>query len=472
MAECCGSSSDTKGGDLYRSPPPPVPVSKAPGYPRREFIVGFACDFINPPRELRTECPICLYILREPYQATCCGTIYCRLCIERVHTDKKPCPACRNVDFDVFVDRGLRNALYGFKVRCTNKEQGCEWIGELRHLDEHLNLNPQPEHRFFGCEFAEETCILCKQPYPRGMLEEHEMKKCLQRPYTCEYCNNYTGTCEDVVGKHWNECPFRAVPCANECGVCPLRKDFDYHLNYECELRVHISESSSQMVPLSEVHKYIEAAVKTKVSSLIADYFKKTPPGETSKEVQFLRAETQALRSELETMKIREAEDHDTINMLKTHLSIVPVVFTLDDYEKRLIQLDVGWTSPGFYTHPRGYRMCLLVDVGGGGPTRGSCLSVFLNFTKGEYDSQLNWPFRGTVSIQILNQRDEGSLYEEVIKYHATTPIATSGRVLEEGRTSRPWGKVNFISHEKLNSDEFVLNDTLKFRVSNVALEM
>ena len=44
-----------------------------------EHESGFECQFVEePPRSLQSECPICLQILRDPYQTTCCGYAFCK----------------------------------------------------------------------------------------------------------------------------------------------------------------------------------------------------------------------------------------------------------------------------------------------------------------------------------------------------------------------------------------------------------
>ena len=120
-------------------------------------LVGFECEFVEAPVDyLQSECPICLHILREPYQVTCCGKSFCRRCIERVKGSNKPCPCCNKGDFNDFPNLGLQQPLYGFKVYCINKGEGCEWRGELGKLNNHLNLNPQDRNKELeGCEFAE-----------------------------------------------------------------------------------------------------------------------------------------------------------------------------------------------------------------------------------------------------------------------------------------------------------------------------
>ena len=51
---------------------------------------------------VQSECPICLLVLREPYQATCCGKSFCKKCIHRVKANLKPCPTCKDDNFKLF----------------------------------------------------------------------------------------------------------------------------------------------------------------------------------------------------------------------------------------------------------------------------------------------------------------------------------------------------------------------------------
>lgn len=459
----------------------PQPVSTASQRPVLEFPVGFTCTFIDAPKELRTECPICLYILREPHQATCCGSIYCKLCIERVRKDCKPCPNCREANFDVFPDRGLRNSLYGFKVACIHQDKGCTWLGELRYVEEHLNVNPKLNHRFFGCEYVDEACIACSSLFPRGTLEQHEMKKCPKRPYTCEYCSDHSATFEEVAERHWPMCPDRPAPCTNECGIYPLKKNLERHLKYECDLR----EPETELNSPDEIRRHIQSVVKTQLPSLYsAEFLKKAIREEISKEqngvselrsaieeLKLVKEESQKLRAELEQLKLELAEDRQSVANLKTHFCIVPVTFTLGDFKTRCLKKDRGWTSPCFYTSPRGYRMCLLVDVGGPtGRNETLCVSVYLSITRGDFDGQLRWPFRGSVTISLLSQVTDKLHHVEVIKYHDNTHMASSGRVRGE-EASKPWGKGKFIRHDQLEKGDFVLNNELKFQVSKITLD-
>ncbi len=91
-------------------------------------IIGFDCEFVKPPPSeyVQSECPVCLQIIREPHQVTCCGKKFCKACIEHIRAIQKPCPTC-NEEFSSFADKGLKQSLYSLKVRCSHQKDGCEW---------------------------------------------------------------------------------------------------------------------------------------------------------------------------------------------------------------------------------------------------------------------------------------------------------------------------------------------------------
>ena len=133
---------------------------------------GHMCESVEKhPRAFQSECPICLQVLREPYQATCCGVNFCKECIHRVKAANEPCPVCREKDFHLFHDKGLQRVLYNSRVDCTNKSEGCEWTGELRELDNHLNLDPSALE---GCPYALIKCPLgCAEYIYRKDVKDH-----------------------------------------------------------------------------------------------------------------------------------------------------------------------------------------------------------------------------------------------------------------------------------------------------------
>ena len=100
---------------------------------------GYDCKFVEqPPNAFQTECPICRLLLRDPCQATCCGTSFCQSCIYQVKVDDNPCPTCRKESFGVFEDKRLKRSLNQLRVLCKYSKHGCKWSGELGELEHHL----------------------------------------------------------------------------------------------------------------------------------------------------------------------------------------------------------------------------------------------------------------------------------------------------------------------------------------------
>ena len=199
---------------------------------------GYDCDFVERPKELETECPVCLLVLREPFQVTCCGNSFCRSCIECIQADKKSCPTCNVADFNTFPDKRLRRSLYQFRVYCAHQKSGCEWAGELGELDQHLNLYPELGKQLIGCEFAAVACTHCCEYFQRRYVHAHQTDSCPQRPFSCDYCNDCGSVYEDVISNHWPVCKCYPVPCPNKCGVIPQRQNIEVHVNTQCPFTV------------------------------------------------------------------------------------------------------------------------------------------------------------------------------------------------------------------------------------------
>ena len=199
---------------------------------------GYDCEFVERPKELETDCPVCLLVLREPFQVTCCGNGFCRSCIERVQGDKRSCPTCNETNFNTFPDKRLQRSLYAFRVYCVHQKSGCEWAGELGELDQHLNLSPELGKQLIGCEFAAVACTYCCEYFQRCRVHVHESESCLQRPFSCNYCNDYGSVYEDVINNHWPVCKCYPVPCPNKCGGNPERQNIEAHVNTQCPLTI------------------------------------------------------------------------------------------------------------------------------------------------------------------------------------------------------------------------------------------
>ena len=83
-----------------------------------------------------------------------------------------------------------------------------------------------------------------------------------------------------------------------------------------------------------------------------------------------------------------------------------------------------------FYTHPHGYKKFLRVNANGHGDGEGSHISVFVHLMRGEFDDHLKWPFRGDITIQLLNQLEDKKQqhHTETIHFNDKTPDSVASR--------------------------------------------
>ena len=83
-------------------------------------------------------------------------------------------------------------------------------------------------------------------------------------------------------------------------------------------------------------------------------------------------------------------------------------IWKIPEIHRRRHEAKIGKTvslySAPFYTSRHGYKVCLRLYMDGDGSGKGTHLSFFLTIMRGEYDALLQWPFRQTVTLMLLDQ--------------------------------------------------------------------
>ena len=59
--------------------------------------------------------------------------------------------------------------------------------------------------------------------------------------------------------------------------------------------------------------------------------------------------------------------------------------------------------------------MSIGLDADGNNGGHGTHVSLLVYLLRGEFDERIKWPFRGSVIIQLLNERRDGGHYEAAI---------------------------------------------------------
>ena len=157
--------------------------------------------------------------------------------------------------------------------------------------------------------------------------------------------------------------------------------------------------------------------------------------------------------------------------MLTMFKHVCPVTIKMSEFNVKKIN-EVRWYSDPFYTHNKGYKMCLCIDAAGNGSGKGTHLSVSLFLMKGPHDDELTWPLRGKFEMKLLNQISDSKYHFETAGYGDNTPDTSAGRVIEGYKSKKGWGCPQYISNEDLNkitpTRQYLKDDCLFFQITKL----
>ena len=391
-------------------------------------MAGFECEFVEkPPKAVQFECPICLLILREPYQATCCGKSFCKECICQIKAANEPCPTCKDRNFNLFHNKGLQQSLYNFRVYCTHKSKGCEWTGELRELDNHLNSDPPADMFLQGCPYALIRC-----------------------PLSCAEC--VSGLYRKDIKCHIDDKLLSHVMMQN-ARINILEQQLQEYSNTNTQFKLQLEESKEHL-------EQCIAELRNKVSQLDVKNSK--------------------LKSEIEVLMLKSAEiiskglsDQPTpkqqpIMHVTGTYKPTGAEFTMTDFEEYKREDDM-WYSPHFFTYPNGYKMCLRVFANGHGPGKGTHFSVYVCLMQGEFDDQLKWPFRGNITVKLLNQGEDKDHAVKTAHFTRSAPEEACKRVMTEERPGSGQGFSRFLPLTELQP-KYLRNNCIKLCIKKVEI--
>ena len=335
------------------------------------------------------------------------------------------------------------------KVKCDNLTNGCQWEGELYSIDQHLK---KCDHTILlcpnKCESNQEITKL-----QRRQLEQHVASECPRRQYKCPHCQE-EGEYEERVSMHLERCPRVTVECPNEeCGERVLR----------CDLERHRSECEFQRTPC----KFARLGCEME----LAKRELKVHEEDTQLHLQNTKEKVLELMDQLERQEKRYTDQlkqqEEKINSLTATPHKKAITFELAKFKKYKVG-NKPFHSPSFYSSSKGYRFCISVNANGLDGGEGTHVSVYAHLEKGESDHTLRWPFRGSLTIELLNQLEDKNHKQYIIKFPQDEEV--SGRVIGVGR-GRGWGTTHFIAHRHLGHKarkncQYLRDNKLVFRVS------
>ena len=159
-----------------------------------------------------------------------------------------------------------------------------------------------------------------------------------------------------------------------------------------------------------------------------------------------------------------EVREHQLqIEALHNHIGIVPVQFTVC-YYRQLLNLRKSWYSQPFYPHPQGYKMKLNVDIMGCDEGTDTHVSVYISVMGGEFDDKLKWPFKGRVTIELVDPEEKYNNFVRSISFKNNQ----KGR-LPLGEEHHGLGIPQFISNLTIGN-KYLRNNCLHFKISSIDL--
>ena len=368
-------------------------------------VKGYTYSFVEGQLQLDDYiCVVCNLVSRDPQQANCCGTVYCKTCLQGLRDDEQQhqeinCANCdNNLQGRYFDDTKADRKIKLLQVYCENKRENssgdnsCPWKGTLKDIDDHLQQCP---YQILPCTNG------CKESLQRKQLEDHLENDCLKRITKCLYCNE-ENIYEVIVGDHFKLCTQLPIKCSTEgCDFMTKRCSMGKHKR-ECPKEFVTCQYNTigchHYMKREEQDEHNEQTIKKHLKMAV-------------KEVEHLRAMLVTLESPVKNA---------------VHQQIQLAGFK----EKK--ESDISWYCPPIYTSPGGYKMRFQIFPNGFGESKGKKLSCLVRLLPGAYDDIMEWPFQGEVTIELLNQLEDRNHIKKEMIYNETTPDVFKTRVVDK----------------------------------------
>lgn len=353
------------------------------------FKGGFDYEFVSPPPK-SLECSICLLTLRDPQVVSCCGHHFCQLCIGKVRAAKKPCPLCNEPDYDLMLHKGVKREVNSLAVFCPQKALGCDWSGEIGQVQCHLNIGSRDS----GCSHLMMECIhQCGSKLPRKEITTHEDLECPNRPMESQF--------EQLAAR------LKLVMAEARKTSADLEGKINSLTAKNAELEMRCEAISSRNEDLEARNVSLESTLrdlKAKVDTIESE--KQTLKNRVSMleslALKVFHVERKQAQESRRLDQVGEAVGKETAELEARLTPSPPFYFTLCNFE-HYQTVGFQWQSQPFHTSPQGYKLSIVVYPQGISGGKGTHVSLFVSILRGEYDDQLEWPFKGLVTVEVFN---------------------------------------------------------------------
>lgn len=331
----------------------------------------------------------------------------------------------------------------------------------------HTLTTTAPQHNGgYNLQFAETIpssliCLICSFP----ACEPHQMKCC-----QTIYCHS----CLDELRKKSNKCP-----------NCHKLAFGSFHLeshNQLMKLSVKCVNSTRGCAWLGTLRNYLEVHTPACPKEIkhctyydVGCRAKILREDQAVHNVEKMGYHFACALDTIQKMKKVETELQRSVIDLKSRVQpIQPVaVIRMPHFDEHRTN-NRCWYSTPFFSHPKGYKMCLRVDANGIASSHGTHVSLFVCLMQGDYDDELVWPFQGKIPVELLNQIHDSHHHTGIVKFDSPQNDECNSRVTAVvSGTGRGWPQ--FISHKLLSSGlrsdincQYLKGDSLYFRIQKI----
>ena len=159
----------------------------------------------------------------------------------------------------------------------------------------------------------------------------------------------------------------------------------------------------------------------------------------------------------------------EEMRFLDERQNLPPVVFRMCDFQDYELS-GQEWNSPPFYTHSKGYKLYLNVCI----LNLQRTISVLVCLMHGEFDEDLVWPFRGTISFELLNQNADSDHKEGKASFMEAGFSQKNDKVsASEVKRNVGWGEdlsYDTENDEAVNCQYVSDDDDVYFRISQTTV--
>ena len=212
---------------------------------------------------------------------------------------------------------------------------------------------------------------------------------CPKLPLSCpNKCEVGSILQEDMVA-HRKECPLEMIQCqyySVGCEVKMARKDQEEHEHEHMKEHLMMTnhELTDTKAQLTGTKAQLDVALNQVAVAL----------KQTASLAAILMNAQLGPNTAANHPNIRSVHLDSMAEIFKCGNQTCPVTIKMSQYSIKRRDA-IQWYSDPFYTHNKGYKMCLRVDAAGIGNGKVTHLSVFLYLMKSPHDDELTWPLRG-----------------------------------------------------------------------------